>query len=200
MLNLELYDAIIFDMDGTLLDTMPNHVLAWEMTAKEFDFPFDLDWLHSLGGMPSVKIAAEVSKRYGIELDAALVSTFKMDTFRELPINGKPISHTYGVFEQYKNHKPMAIGTGSQRESALNLLTHAGVLDDFECVVSATDVERHKPNPDTFLLAAQKMGVLPGKCVVFEDTLLGLQAAHAGGMDCYLVTESGFEFHPVETA
>jgi beta-phosphoglucomutase family hydrolase len=198
LLDVELYDGIIFDMDGTLLDTMPNHVLAWEMTATKFDFPFDRHWLHSLGGMPSVKIAGEVSKRYGIELDPKQVSIFKMNAFAQLPLTGKPIAHTYEVFQQYKGTKPMSIGTGSQRDSALKLLTHAGVLNDLDCVVSATDVESHKPNPETFLLAAKNMGVDAKKCVVFEDTQLGLQAAHAGGMDCYLVTESGFEFHPVQ--
>lgn len=186
-------------MDGTLLDTMPNHVLAWEMTAAEFNFPFDRQWLHSLGGMPSVKIVDEVAKRYEIELDPLEVSQFKMDTFANLPLTGKPIEHTFEVFKQYKGIKPMSIGTGSQRDSAIKLLTHAGVLDDLHSVVSATDVDSHKPNPETFLLAAKKMGVEAKQCIVFEDTQLGLQAAHAGGMDCYLVTESGFEFHPANS-
>ncbi|GAM66374.1 phosphatase yqaB [Vibrio sp. JCM 19236] len=63
--------------------------------------------------------------------------------------------------------------------------------------MTATEVENHKPFPDTFLLAAEQMNIQPKDCVVFEDTLLGLQAAHAAGMDCYLVTEKGFEFRPV---
>lgn len=197
MLQLEKYDAIIFDMDGTLLDTMPNHVKAWELTAEHFEFPFDRTWLHSLGGMPSNKITLEVNKRYGLSLDPQEVSTFKMKTFGELPFHGTPIKHTYEVFEHYKGQKPMAIGTGSQRDSATKLLTEAGVLEAFECVVSATDVSSHKPNPDTFLMAAEKMGMQASDCVVFEDTKLGLQAAHAAGMDCYLVIEDSFEFYPV---
>lgn len=197
MLKLEKYDAIIFDMDGTLLDTMPNHVKAWEMTAENYQFPFDQTWLHSLGGMPSYKIAGEVNKRYQLNLDQREVSRFKMATFATLPFAGEFIEHTLEVFKLHINTKPMAIGTGSQRDSALRLLTEAGVVDAFDCVVTATEVENHKPNPDTFVMAAEKMGKTPANCVVFEDTQLGLKAAHAAGMDCYLVTESGFEFYPV---
>lgn len=197
MLQLEKYDAIIFDMDGTLLDTMPNHVKAWELTAEYFAFPFDRTWLHSLGGMPSYKIAGEVNQRYGLSLDQQTVSAFKMEMFATLPFHGAPITHTYEVFKQYRGQKPMAIGTGSQRDSAIKLLTEAGVLEAFDFVVSATEVNSHKPNPDTFLMAAEKMGKQASRCVVFEDTKLGLQAARAAGMDCYLVTETSFEFYPV---
>ncbi|GMQ48830.1 beta-phosphoglucomutase family hydrolase [Vibrio sp. 10N] len=197
MLELEKYDAIIFDMDGTLLDTMPNHVKAWQLTAEHFQFPFDRNWLHSLGGMPSYKIAGEVNKRYGLSLDQQAVSSFKMETFSTLPFSGSPIMHTFEVFKLHQGKKPMAIGTGSQRDSALKLLNEAGVLEAFDCVVSATEITNHKPNPDTFLMAADKMGKQASRCVVFEDTKLGLQAAHAAGMDCYLVTESDFEFYPV---
>lgn len=197
MLELEKYDAIIFDMDGTLLDTMPNHVKAWQLTAEHFQFPFDRNWLHSLGGMPSYKIAGEVNKRYGLSLDQQAVSSFKMETFSTLPFSGSPIMHTFEVFKLHQGKKPMAIGTGSQRDSALKLLSEAGVLEAFDCVVSATEITNHKPNPDTFLMAADKMGKQASRCVVFEDTKLGLQAAHAAGMDCYLVTESEFEFYPL---
>ncbi len=64
-------------------------------------------------------------------------------------------------------------------------------------VVTATDVEKHKPEPETFLMAAEKMGLEPTDCVVFEDTALGKQAAHAAGMDCIMVTSEGLSFHPL---
>jgi beta-phosphoglucomutase family hydrolase len=184
-------------MDGTLLDTMPNHVRAWQMTADYFDFPFDKDWLHSLGGMPSPKIALEVSKRYSIELDCLAVSKQKMAFFTQLSVEANPITVTFDVFKQYMGIKPMAIGTGSQRLSAINLLKKAGIADDFQAIVTANEVDNHKPFPDTFLKAAEFMAVKPECCVVFEDTQLGLTAAHAAGMDCYLVTKNELEFHPV---
>ncbi|MGF1776827.1 beta-phosphoglucomutase family hydrolase [Vibrio nomapromontoriensis] len=196
MLNLEHYQAIIFDMDGTLLDTMPTHLEAWKQTVEHFGLPFDKQWVHSMGGMPSVKIAAVLLKEAESTIEPKEVASFKLKTFAEMPIRAEPIAHTLNVMNTYLGDKPMAIGTGSMRESAHRLLKHAELFEHFECVVSSDDVERHKPNPDTFLRAAQLMQAEARHCIVFEDTMLGLQAAHAGGMDCYLVTPDGFEFYP----
>lgn len=65
VVNFSLYEGFIFDMDGTLLDTMPAHLTAWEATAKHFDFPFDVQWLYGLGGMPSAKITMHINKKLG---------------------------------------------------------------------------------------------------------------------------------------
>ncbi|NVD07859.1 beta-phosphoglucomutase family hydrolase [Vibrio sp. JPW-9-11-11] len=183
-------------MDGTLLDTMPAHLQAWEMTAEHFGFPFNQHWLHSLGGMPSYKIAAEVNTKYSLSLDPAQVSRFKMETFASIDQPGQPIECTLEVLKQFVGKKKLAIGTGSQRESALRLLTMTNLLQHMDTVVTATDVERHKPNPDTFLRAAEQMGVIASSCVVFEDTALGLEAAHAANMDCFLVEDGQLVFYP----
>lgn len=79
--QLEQYQGLIFDMDGTLLDTMPAHLAAWKMTADEFGFEFDEAWFHSLGGMPSPKITLEVNKAQGLALEPSAVSNFKMKAF-----------------------------------------------------------------------------------------------------------------------
>ncbi len=195
-ISLEQYSGLIFDMDGTLLDTMPTHVEAWQETAHHFGFPFDGEWLHSLGGMPSPKIAAEVSKKYGIPLDCQEVSQFKMASFANANTLATPIPVTLDLLTKAQGKFKTAIGTGSQRESAIKLLTKNKLMPLLDAVVSATDVENHKPNPDTFLLAAEKIGLAPSQCVVFEDTELGKQAAHAAGMDCIMVKDNQLTFHP----
>ncbi|MCW4438647.1 beta-phosphoglucomutase family hydrolase [Vibrio splendidus] len=196
-IDLTAYDGLIFDMDGTLIDTMPAHVKAWQQTAEEFGFHFEASWLHSLGGMPSYKIAGEVNSKYGLSLDPQAVSTFKMASFAAIEDKGDIIPCTHSLLLENLGSKKIAVGTGSQRKSAEQLLDKTDILSKLDILVTATDVKNHKPNPDTFLDACFGMGLQPKQCVVFEDTNLGKQAAHAANMDCILVVEGNkLEFYP----
>ncbi len=183
-------------MDGTLLDTMPAHLAAWQATAERFGFPFTQEWLHSLGGMPSFKIVLEINKLHGLSLDPKTVAKFKMDTFAAMELHGDIIPCTNNVLEEYLGQKKIAVGTGSQRESAMRLLSRSGLLDKLDAVVTASDVVNHKPMPDTFLVAAEQLGLDAAECLVFEDTELGKRAAHAAGMDCVMVDGEALVFFP----
>lgn len=191
------YEGLIFDMDGTLIDTMPAHLEAWRQTAEFFDFPFEREWLHGLGGMPSFKIASELNRRFGLQLIPSEVSAFKMDAFVSLKNYGDIIDVTHRVVQAFLGKKKLAVGTGSQRQSAERLLKNSGLRSCFDVVVTASDVTRHKPEPETFLRAAELLGLSAQQCAVFEDTKLGLQAAHAAGMDCFMVEGDALVFYPV---
>jgi len=196
-IDLSKYDGVIFDMDGTLIDTMPAHLNAWEATAVRFGFPYDRNWIHNMGGKPSASIAEEVSHRYDITLDFDAVVEFKMRTFSECPDKGSIIEHTFEVLKTVYGDKKVAIGTGSQRGNAINLLEERNLVSYFDTIVTSSDVEQFKPFPDTFLLAAKNLGVTASACVVFEDTELGKRAAHAAGMDCIMVLQDGFTLCPL---
>ena len=95
--------------------------------------------------------------------------------------------------QRYKGILQMGVGTGSERENAIRMLTETGLLDRVETVVTASDVTHGKPHGETFLTVAKNMGLSANECVVFEDTEIGRQAAQHAGMDCIMVINGKIE-------
>ena len=183
------YDAIIFDMDGTLIDSMPSHLDAWQKTSEQYGFPYDRRWHHSLGGVSTMRTVELINERYQLALDPATVAQTKSQLWHDLYDGPVLIDATYDVFQQCERHKKLAVGTGATRQHAEEQLAFVGLLDRLDTLVSATDVEYGKPHPQTFLTAAARLGVAPERCLVFEDTEIGRQAATAAGMDCVMVVD-----------
>ncbi|WP_256382886.1 HAD family hydrolase [Photobacterium toruni] len=187
-MDLSSYQGIIFDMDGTLVDSMPAHIKAWQQTCHDFGLVFDRDWFYSMGGSPTINTAIALLNRHGIDADPQLLVVSKLRYFDEIKYKGDIIPATFAVLKQQKTmNKRIAIGTGCYRHHALEILTTLEILPLLDAVVTANDVQHYKPLPDTFLEAARLLGIPPAQCVVFEDTELGCQAAHAASMDCYRV-------------
>lgn len=183
------YAGFIFDLDGTLVDTMPMHLAAWQQVADELGFVFDHEWMYQCGGIPSRKIAVLLNQQQGLNLDAEQVARQKNRYYVSRLSEAKAFPAMQSLLAQWHGKIPMALGTGSPRVNAQAVLKHTGLTGYLDAVVSADDVELHKPNPDTFLLAAELMGVEAERCLVFEDTQIGLQAAQAAGMDCVLIRD-----------
>ncbi|WP_035604849.1 fructose-1-phosphate/6-phosphogluconate phosphatase [Edwardsiella tarda] len=183
MAQYDHYDGLIFDMDGTLLDSEPIHRQAWQEVVGRYGMDYDLMAMIALNGSPTVRIAQAIIEHNQSTLDPhalaaeknRLVEGMLLDGVRPLPLSE--------VARAYKGRRPMAIGTGSEHRLAEALLRRLGLGDCFQVIVAADDVQRHKPDPQTFLRCAALMGVAAARCVVFEDADYGIQAAVAAGMD-----------------
>ncbi|GGF78364.1 beta-phosphoglucomutase family hydrolase [Alteromonas lipolytica] len=187
MVDLSPYEGIVFDMDGTLIDSMPGHMEAWKVTCERYGYPFDAHYMNSLGGVPTWQTVIVLNNKFGMQNDPTEVARFKRETWESMELEPVLIASTMAVFEHYRPTMAIGIGTGAERLQAEHLLAAKGLLNRIDTLVTATDVSRGKPHPETFLTVAQQMGIEPAKCVVFEDTAIGKQAAAAAGMDCIMV-------------
>ena len=187
MPDLSPYKGIVFDMDGTLIDTMGAHGKAWQQTSEQHGFPYDGTYIHDLGGVPTREIVKLLNEKYGLSLDLDAVTETKRQAFLKLEGSATVIDATFAVMQRYQGILKMGVGTGSERNNAIRMLTESGLLDRLETVVTASDVTHGKPHGETFLTVAHNMGLQAKDCVVFEDTEIGRQAAQNAGMDCIMV-------------
>lgn len=174
--------AIIFDCDGTLVDSMPAHYIAWVQTIAEYGLTFEEDRFYALGGWPTMKVAQLVIDENGLDVTAEELTDTKEARFEQNLDSLKNIEPVVEVVEQYYGKIPLAVGTGAIDRICREMLTHAGLLDRFQAIVAADHVQNHKPAPDTYLEAARLLGVPPEKCLVYEDTEPGVEAGLAAGM------------------
>ena len=187
MADLSGYKGIVFDMDGTLIDSMDTHGIAWRQTCEKYAYPFDEDYLHNLGGVPTRDIVKLLNEKHGLSHDPDEVTETKRLAFLDLKDSPSIIDDTFKVMQRYKGILKMGVGTGSDRDNAIRMLTATGLLERLETVVTASDVTYGKPHGETFITVATNMGLQPNECVVFEDTEIGRQAAQNSGMDCIMV-------------
>jgi beta-phosphoglucomutase-like phosphatase (HAD superfamily) len=123
------------------------------------------------------------------DLDITLVTEKKEKYYTELLESVKPIDITFNLIKQEYNHRAMSMGTGASRDIALKNILKCGFEQYIPHLVTADDVQKHKPHPDTFLKCAELMGLTPTECLVFEDAVPGFQAAQAAGMSYINVLE-----------
>ena len=187
------FAGYIFDCDGTLVDTMPLHYRAWDRAMQHAGLKETLseELFYSLGGMPTKKVAAVFAKHYGLTIDVEYVFHHKEELFLEMQAEMKVIQPVVDFARKHHGRAPMSVASGGPKpvvKKTLELMKLDGL---FPIVVTPEDVAHGKPAPDMFLLAAQKMGVAPGRCLVFEDAEPGVQAAVAAGMPYVLVPSRG---------
>ncbi len=186
-MNLLDIDAVIFDMDGTLVQTESIHHRAWEpeILATGREITPD-DYLRWFTGVTNRDICSGLLGLSGDDIEATLAAVDRR--FWEIAEEG--ISPIAGVHELLHSLRdvPRAIATNAERDPAMRTLALSGLLTHFEVIVTLTDVANGKPAPDVYLEAASRLKVEPGRCLAFEDSRPGVAAALAAGMHCIALT------------
>ena len=178
------FAGYIFDLDGTLVDTMPLHFRAWDVAMRHagLQCPLDEELFYSLGGVPTRRVAQLIAAHYQLSIEVEAVFDHKESLFRELQGDARLIAPVADFARRVAQSHPVAIASGGPRVIVARSLELAGLAPLFKVVVTADDVVHGKPAPDMFLLAARQMRVEPARCLVFEDAEPGVQAAKAAGM------------------
>ncbi len=185
------FDALIFDCDGTLVDTAPAHYRALSRALDRHHLQMDAAWYFARVGLTPAALLDAYESSFGLlpvprkELMRSYTEAYQ-SAIGEL----QEITIVATVARQWKGRVPMAVASNGERENVVGSLRSAGLLDLFDHVVAAEDVSRGKPSPDLFLEAAQRMQVAPGRCLVLEDSDEGVSASQSAGMAVVDVRES----------
>lgn len=176
------FDAYLFDCDGTIADSMPVHYVAWREALAVWNCEFSEKLFYDWGGLPVAEIVLRLNRMHRLEMPVEDVlrrkETFysnSLATLKAVPEVLEQINLNYGRI-------PLAVVSGSRRDSVTASLTSLGLLNKFAVIVCAEDYRNGKPDPEPFLLAAAHLGIKPERCLVFEDTEMGIQAAKSAGM------------------
>lgn len=182
--------GLIFDLDGTLVDSMPVHKIAWQEVCAAKGFEFTDEIFYKYAGVPSEEIFRIINRDYKLDFDPQFHSKLKEEAYIQRLGLVEIIPEVVEVVRRYFGKLPLSIGTGSPKRHSLEVVKKVGLDQYFEILVSKEDVENGKPAPDTFLRCAELMQVAPEFCVVFEDGDAGIEAARRAGMSVIDVRES----------
>ena len=180
------FSGLIFDLDGTLIDSMPIHYRAWDAAMRKIGMEGSLDeeYFYELGGVHTRRVAELFALRYGLTVDPDYVTEVKEAMYLELLKEVQIIEPVAEIARQAAGSRPIAIVTGGTPDVAYPSLEATGLRSLFKIIITPLDVPpgRGKPAPDMFLLAAKQMGLRPESCLVFEDAEPGIVGAQAAGM------------------
>ncbi len=181
--------ALIFDLDGVIVDTAHYHYLAWKRLAQELGFDLTLDQNELLKGVSRMRSLDIILDLGGIKLsdsEKERIANKKNSWFVEYVNGMKPEEIFPGVKELLRSirAKGLKVALASSSKNAPAVIRLLNIQNEFDAVVDGTMIIHSKPDPEIFLLAAKKLGIEPASCVVFEDAEAGVEAALAAGMKC----------------
>jgi HAD superfamily hydrolase (TIGR01509 family) len=176
------FGAYLFDCDGTVVDSMPLHYLAWKQALGEWNCDFSEDTFYAWGGLPVAEVISRLNAQHGLQMPVTAVETRKENLYYDHISRLRAVPEVVQHIDAMYGKIPFAVVSGSTRESVVKSLEAVKLLGKFDTLVCAGDYAKSKPDPEPFLQAASRLGVAPEACLVFEDTDMGIQAATAAGM------------------
>jgi len=187
------YIGAIFDLDGVLVDTAIFHYMAWRELADDLKIPFDyqdnerlkgVSRMESLSIILSLALPGTPSNRLFDESERFMLSEHKNKLYVDMIQNSSNMALQPGARDtlQRLRQKGIRIALGSSSKNAPLIIDRLGITEYFDVIIDGRHVSNSKPDPEVFLLAAQKMLIAPDSCIVFEDSAAGIKAAQSAGM------------------
>jgi len=176
------FRAYLFDCDGTIADSMPLHYVAWKEALAAWNCSFSEDLFYAWAGFAVAKIICLLNEKHGLKMPVEDVARRKEEIYLGSLPNLKAVPEVLEHIDLQFGRIPLAVVSGSTRESVSASLCSLHLLDKFETLVCAGEYQKGKPDPEAFLIAAARLNVKPELCLVFEDGDLGIAAAKAAGM------------------
>jgi HAD superfamily hydrolase (TIGR01509 family) len=175
-------EGLIFDFDGTIVDSMPAHCLSWKEAFSSFGAPLSERFIYDHAGASFIGVVEAYNREMGTDLPPDEVVRLKIKSHVAHLSIVRTIPQVMQVIEQYHGILPMAVATGNSKSMTAPLMDRLKLTRYFAAVIYSEDVEKSKPDPECFLKAARAIHVAPEKCEVFEDGDLGIEAAKRSGM------------------
>ena len=184
-------EAVLFDMDGLLIDTETVYIEAYMAAAKAMEVEMPLALCHAMIGRPSPDCEAMIQDHFGPAFRSDLYEARVGDHAKRILDAHVPVKPGAAELLAWLGERglPLAIATSSRATTLQRRLGRAGLLGHFKAIATRYDVERGKPHPDVYLEAARRLGVAPERCIAFEDSNVGLTAAHAAGTMAIMVPD-----------
>ena len=177
------FKGLIFDCDGTLVETLAAHVQAFQDVLRRYGLDVSREWCRSKYGQPNLLVLGTYEREISplpVTRDQFLQQW--VDRYSQNLHLLEEITETCEIARAWHGRVPMAVASNGRRANVQATLKALGLLPLFDAVVSVEEVAHGKPAPDLFLEAARRIGVLPAECVVFEDSAEGLEGARRAGM------------------
>jgi HAD superfamily hydrolase (TIGR01509 family) len=195
--------AVIFDMDGLLIDSEPFWRRSHMEVLANYGYKITEEDARAGAGKrtPDQVLVWQERFKWQDLSSSQLEDEITDNVVRLIKLNGHALPGVHQTIKMLQAHKvPMALASSSAERIIEATLDYLGIKDNFEFAYSAENEKRGKPFPDVFLTTAQKLNVKPADCLVFEDSINGIKAAKTAGMKCIAIPESGSDFSEFKIA